>query len=337
MSKPSLSSALSRRTAVCSLLAASCMLTGGFFSASALAQSYPNKPIKVVVMFPPGGGSDSQTRLIGDKIRGLIGQPFIVDNRPGAGGIIAATAVKGAPADGYTLLHAGMALMTLTPKLNPAATYSPGDFIPVAGISTANLVLVARAAFPANNVQELVALAKAKPGEINYGTWGPGSLPHVAGERLEYDKGIRMNAIAYKGEVPLIQGMLGDDPSLGWVTLPSLLPHLKSGKLKVIGVAAANRDPLLPNVPTFIEQGVPDFDMTGWTGFFVLKGTPAEVVTLLNAKINEVLKMPEVQSRIAEQGQTVTIMTGAQLGEVVRKTAARLTPTLDKLAPSLQQ
>ena len=337
MPKPSRYSALSRRTAVCSLLAATCMLTGGFFSASALAQSYPNKPIKVVVMFPPGGGSDSQTRLIGDKIRGLIGQPFIVDNRPGAGGIIAATAVKGAPADGYTLLHAGMALMTLTPKLNPAATYSPSDFIPVAGISTANLVLVARAAFPANNVQELVALAKAKPGEINYGTWGPGSLPHVAGERLEYDKGIRMNAIAYKGEVPLIQGMLGDDPSLGWVTLPSLLPHLKSGKLKVIGVAAANRDPLLPNVPTFIEQGVPDFDMTGWTGFFVLKGTPAEVVTLLNAKINEVLKMPEVQSRIAEQGQTVTIMTGAQLGEVVRKTAARLTPTLDKLAPSLQQ
>ena len=337
MFKPSLSSVLSRRNALSSLLVASCMLAAGFVSTPAMAQSYPNKPIKVVLMFPPGGGSDTQTRLIGEKIKSLIGQPFIVENRPGAGGVIAATAVKGAPADGYTLLHAGMALMTLTPKLNPAATYSETDFVPVAGISTANLVLVARAQFPANNLRELVALAKAKPGEINYGTWGPGSLPHVAGEWLERDKSIRMNAIPYKGEVPLIQDMLGDQPSLGWVTLPALLPHLKSGKFKVIGVAAAHRDPLLPNVPTFSEQGVPDFDLTGWTGFFALKGTPVEVLTLLNARINEVLKMPEVQARIADLGQIVTIMSGAQLGEVVRMTAARLTPTLDQLAPSLKQ
>lgn len=337
MFKSSPLSTLSYRFKWFGIVSFSCFLASCFVSSFALAQSYPVKPIKVVLMFPPGGGSDSQTRLIGEKMKGLLGQPFIVDNRPGAGGILAANAVIGAPADGYTLLHAGMALMTLTPKLNQATTYSASDFVPVAAISTANLVLAARMDFPVNNLKELVSLAKAKPGEINYGTWGPGSLPHVAGELMDRDMGIRMNAIPYKGEVPLIQDMLGDQPSLGWVTLPALLPHLKSGKFKVIGVAAANRDPLLPNVPTFGEQGLPDFDLTGWTGIFALKGTPAEVVTLLNMKINEALKLPDVQERISSQGQTVTIMSGAQLGDVVRKTAVRLSPTLDKLAPSLRQ
>ena len=337
MSNFSNTSALALRFSRLGLIMVSSMLAACFVSPIALAQTYPIKPIKVVLMFPPGGGSDAQTRLIGEKIKGLIGQPFIVENRPGAGGIIAANAVIGAPADGYTLLHAGMALMTLTPKLNQATTYSASDFVPVAAISTANLVLAARMDFPVNNLQELVSLAKSKPGEINYGTWGPGSLPHVAGELMDRDMGIRMNAIPYKGEVPLIQDMLGSQPSLGWVTLPALLPHLKSGKFKIIGVAAAQRDPLLPNVPTFVEQGLKDFDLTGWTGIFALKGTPADVVNLLNIKINETLKLPDVQERITSQGQTVTIMSGAQLGEVVRKTTLRLSPTLDMLAPSLKQ
>lgn len=313
----------------------SALLAFGAGAGPAMAADYPDKPIKVVLMFPPGGGSDGQTRLIAEKMKALMGQTMIIDNRPGGGGIIAANAVKSAPADGYTLLHAGVALMTLTPRFNPAATYSQSDFVPVAAIATAPPLLAARADFPANNLKELVALSKAGGPPINYGTWGPGSVPEVAGEWLNRETGMKLAAVPYKGEVPVVQDMLGDQLALGWVTLPTLLPHLKAGKFKVLAVASEQREPLLPQVPTFIEQGVPDFVITGWTGIFALKGTPPEVVKLLNAKINEALKMPDVQSRITSQGQQVLVLDSARFGELVKHDAARLAPTLSRLAPSI--
>ncbi|MEJ8848681.1 tripartite tricarboxylate transporter substrate binding protein [Variovorax rhizosphaerae] len=323
---------LSRRQLVTAVAASA--LTG--FAGSASAATFPDRALKVILMFPPGGGSDSQARLVSEKLSGLLGQPVVVENRPGGGGTIAANAVKSLPADGYTLLHSAIDLMTLTPAFNAAATYSPQDFLPLASIATAPPLLIARSEFPANNVAELVALAKKKPGALSYGTWGPGSVPHVAGEWLQQQTGIQLTSIPYKGEVPLIQDMLGDQLPLGWATLPALLPHLKAGKFKVLGVAAARREPLLPNVPTFIEQGMPDFAISGWMGLFVRKGTPPELVTLLNAKINEVLKMPDVQERIKGVGQTPVISTSAQFGEIVAKDATRLKPTLEALAPAIR-
>lgn len=311
------------------------LIAFGAYAGAAAAADYPSKPVKVVLMFPPGGGSDGQTRVIAEKMKALLGQPMLIENRPGGGGVIAATAVKTAPADGYTLLHAGAALMTLTPRFNATASYSESDFVPVAAIATAPPMLVARADFPANNLNELIALAKTRREPLQYGTWGSGSVPEVAGEWLNRETGLRLAAIPYKGEVPLVQDMLGDQVPLGWATAPTLLPHLKAGKLKVLGVAAERRERLLPQVPTFIEQGVPDFVISGWTGIFAVKGTSPEVVKLLNARINEALKMPEVQARFTDQGQQVLILDSAAFGEQVKREAARLAPTLDRLATSI--
>lgn len=197
-----------RRQALRAALAAGVAYVGTS-GPSAAAQPFPSRPIKVVLMFPAGGGSDSQARWLGDKFKDLTGQPWIIDNKPGAGGAIAASAVKASPDDGYTLLHSNVAMMSITPQLNAVANFSEADFVPVASITVAYPLLVARADFPANNVKELVSLAKSKPGEVAYGTWGQGSLAHVAGAWLESETGIKLNAVPYKGEVPMLTDMLG--------------------------------------------------------------------------------------------------------------------------------
>lgn len=303
----------------------------------ALAQAFPSRPVKVVLMFPPGGGSDSQARWIGEKFKDITGQSMIIDNKPGAGGIIAATATKSAPADGYTLLHSNVAMISITPVLNQAATFNASDFVPVASITVAYPLLVARADFPASNLRELVAMAKAKPGEIAYGTWGQGSLPHVAGAWLESDTGMKLNAVPYKGEVPMLSDMLGGQIALGWMSVSAAQPHIKEGKLKVIGVPAEKRYPQFPQAATFIEQGVPNFVIVSWTGFHAHKNTPTEVVSRLNAIVNEALSMPQLRDRIEAQGQFVVTQTPAQFADAIKLNAARLQPVLTKLAPLMRE
>lgn len=322
---------LSRRFAVA-------LLTVPLLGASVMAQSFPTKPLKIVLMFPAGGGSsDPQARLVALKLKDELGQAVIVENKPGGGGIIAAEAVKAAPADGYTLVHAGVAMMTLTPKLNSSAHYTDADFTPVASFGTLPNVLVARTEFPASNFTELVALAKKKPGEINYGTWGPGSVPHVAGEWISQELGIKLNPIPYKGEVPLIQDMLGSQVSLGWSSLASALPYIKSGQFKALGITSNTRHPLVPNVKTFIEQGMPNFTIQGWTGLFVRKGTPKEVIDLLHTKLAKVLQTQEVQDHATSVGQRLPPLSIEQFSDLIKTDASRMMPTLDRLAPSLRQ
>ena len=308
---------------------------GAFTSAS--AQAFPARPVRVVLMFPPGGGSDSQARWIAEKFKEIAGQPMVIDNKPGAGGVIAASAVKSAPADGYTLVHSNVAMMSMTPAINTAASFSEADFVPVASITVAYPLLVARTDFPASNLKELVAMAKAKPGDSAYGTWGPGSLPHVAGAWLESETGMKLNAVPYKGEVPMLTEMLGGQISLGWMSVSAAQPHIKNGKLKVIGVPAENRYPQFPQAATFIEQGVPNFVVVSWTGFHAPKGTPPEVVAKLNAIVNEALRMPQLRDRIQEQGQSVVTQTPAQFADAIKQNAARLQPVLTKLAPLIRE
>lgn len=302
------------------------------------AQSFPNKPLRIVLMFPAGGGSsDPQARLVALKLRDELGQSVIIENKPGGGGIIAADSVKSAPADGYTLVHAGVAMMTLTPKLNSAAKYTDADFTPVVSFGTLPNVLIARSEFPANNFTELVALAKKQPGEFNYGTWGPGSVPHLAGEWIDQEMGIKLNPIPYKGEVPLIQDMLGGQISLGWSSIASALPYIRSGQFKVLGITSSSRHPMLPNVKTFIEQGMPNFTIQGWTGLFVRKGTPKEVIDLLHAKLSKVLQLPELQAHATSVGQRLSALTIDQFSELIKTDANGMRPTLERLAPSLRQ
>ncbi len=320
-----------------SLMAAGTLLAFSLGAGVAQAQTYPAKPIKIVLMFPPGGASDGSMRLIAERLKPVLGQPVLVDNRPGAGGIVAADAVRTSAADGYTLLHSGMTLMTLTPKFNVSARYSQNDFVPVASIAVTPPLLIARSDFPANDVKGLIELARRKPGELSYGTWGLGSVTHVAGEWLDRQAGTKLTPIPYKGEVPVMQDLLGGQLPLGWVTLPALLPHLQAGKLKVLGVASAQREPLLPGVPTFVEQGVPNFVISNWIGVFAPQGTSKEVVALLNTRIRDVLKQPDVHERLSSQGLTVLSLSSEQFGELVKADAARLGPMLDLLAPAIRQ
>lgn len=300
------------------------------------APGFPSKPLKTVLMFPPGGGADGMARLVANKLQQSLGQPVIIENRPGASGVLAANFVKALPPDGYTLLHAGIALLTLTPNLNAAARYSDADFVPVAGLSTSPPVLVARADFPAKNLKELVALAKARPGAISYGTWGPGSIPHLAGEWMSRELGVSLTPVPYKGEIPVVQDLQGDQLELGWVSLPAVINQLKSAKIKLIGIAAAKRSPLLPDVPTFVELGLKDFVLSGYTGYFVLKGTPAEVVSALNEKINAVLQQADVRAAMLAQAQEPLVLSPTELGALVASEARRLQPVIEALKPSLR-
>ncbi len=308
---------------------------GSFTSAS--AQAFPSRPVKVILMFPPGGGSDSQARWIAEKFKDITGQSMVIENKPGASGIIAANAVKSAPADGYTLLHSNVGMMSMTPALNSTTPYSEADFLPIASITVAYPLLVARTDFAASNLKDLVTMAKANPGNIAYGTWGPGSLPHLAGSWMESMTGINLNAVPYKGEVPLLSDMLGGQISLGWMSVSAAMQHIKDGRLKVIGVPAEKRYQQFPQAATFIEQGLSNFVVVSWTGFHAPKGTPPEVVARLNAVVNEALRMPQLRDRIQEQGQFVLTQTPSQFAESIKQNAARLQPLLTKLAPLIKE
>jgi len=335
MSHLSPSAKPSRRTAV-SYLLASGAIGSGLLGSPAQAQAFPSKPVKIVLMYPPGGGADNQARIIGEQFQAATGQPMIIESRPGAGGSIAAQSVKVAAPDGYTLLNGNLGMMTLTPALNTGTNYSVADFVPVAAISIIYPMLVARSDFPANNLKELAALAKSKPREISYGTWGPGSVPHVAGAWLEQDAGIQLTPIPYRGEVPMVVDLLGGQLPLGWASLSAVQQHLKMGTLKVVGVAAEARFSQLPAAPTFIEQGLRDFALRSWFGYFAPKGTPAAIVAELNTRINQALSTPNVRSRIEEQGQVVLVQSSAQFGEYISQSAARIQPTLARLAANIK-
>lgn len=302
------------------------------------AQTFPSKPLKLVMMFPAGGGSsDAQARALADRLRAELGQPVLVENRVGGGGIIAAEYAKSEPADGHTILWSGVALMALTPKFNAAAKYTESDFVPLASLGTTPNLLIARADFAASDLKGLVEMAKRAPGQLSYATWGVGSVTHVGGEWFSSELGIKLNPVAYRGEVPTIQDMLGGHVPLGWASLPSALPYLKNGQLKALATSGSARDPLIPDVKTFAEQGVPNFSIQGWTGLFLKKGTPPEIVNLLHSKIVAILQEPAMQARASSVGYHVNPLSIDQFRELIKTDTARMMPTLDRLAPAIKQ
>jgi tripartite-type tricarboxylate transporter receptor subunit TctC len=269
---------------------------------TAASQGYPTRQIHLIVTFPPGGNADTVARLVADKLTQQLGQSVIVENKPGAASIVGTGAVVQAPADGYTLLQAGTNMST-NPALGHKTPYdAERDLVPVVLLVTVPAVIVVNPALPVSTLPELVVHAKARPGEVNYGSAGNGSFPHLAMEKLAQETGIKLTHVPFRGFGPATIGLLRNDVNLLASDIPGALEHVRAGKLKALAVTGSARMPQLPDIPTIAEIGVRDYDGVGFLGIVVRAGTPREVMDVLNREINRALKTPEIDRHIANNG-----------------------------------
>jgi tripartite-type tricarboxylate transporter receptor subunit TctC len=268
----------------------------------AASQGYPTRQIHLIVTFPPGGNADTVARLVADKLTQQLGQSVIVENKPGAASIVGTGAVVQAPADGYTLLQAGTNMST-NPALGHKTPYdAERDLVPVVLLVTVPAVIVVNPALPVSTLPELVVYAKARPGEVNYGSAGNGSFPHLAVEKLAQETGIKLTHVPFRGFGPATIGLLRNDVNLLASDIPGALEHVRAGKLKALAVTGSARMPQLPDIPTIAEIGVRDYEGVGFLGIVVRTGTPREVMDVLNREINRALKTPEIDRHIANNG-----------------------------------
>ena len=269
----------------------------------ARAQGYPNKPIRVVVGFPAGGAPDILARLFSEKISPSWGQTVVVDNKPGAGGNIGAEAVAHAPADGYTLALGTVGTHSINGALYTKMPYDMvKDFVPVILLASTPNVLVVHPSVPAKNVQELIALAKSKPGQLTFGTPGVGTSLHVSGELFNTMAGTKITHVPYKGRAMAIPDLLGGHITMMFDNLPSALPVVKEGKLRALGVTSAKRSPSAPDIPTIAEQGLPGYEAESWFAVFAPANTPKDVVEKLNVELNRIFELPDVRQKLATLG-----------------------------------
>jgi tripartite-type tricarboxylate transporter receptor subunit TctC len=262
------------------------------------AQSYPSKPIRVVVPFPPGGPTDLVARLVGNKLSERWSQPVLVENRAGAGGTIGAEIVARAAPDGYTLVMGSTANMAVNVTLFKKLSYDPiKDFAPVNLAAVTPSLLVVNPKFPASNVREFIAYAKANPTAINYATGGVGTPSHLAAEMFKTMSGIQMNHVPYKGSIPALTDIIGGQVTLMFDSMASALPFAKTGKLKALAQTGAKRSASVPDLPTISESGLPGYDVAGWFGFLAPAGTPHDILQKLSSEITAILNLPDVKER----------------------------------------
>lgn len=293
-----------------------------FGSNFAIAAEYPTKPITIIVPQAPGGTNDIVARHVAQKLSEQLGQQFIVDNRPGAGGNIGTQAAK-ARNDGYTLLMTISSTQAINPALYKKIPFDPiKDFDPIAPIAKVPNVLVAHPSFPANSVKELIDLAKAKPGQIQYASAGNGSLNHLLGEMLNSMAGIDLQHIPYKGVSPALTDVLGGQIPLAFASMPSVISNLKAGKLKALGVSSSKRSPGAPDIPAIAET-VPGYSGELWVGLFAPAGTPREITTRLNAEVIKALGTQDLQEKMAAQGAEIISGSPDQLAAMLKEDLAR--------------
>ncbi|HXU41286.1 MAG TPA: tripartite tricarboxylate transporter substrate binding protein [Burkholderiales bacterium] len=273
------------------------------FAAQAFAQPYPAKPLRLVVGFAPGGAADFVARAFQEPLGRALGQPIVVDNRPGAGSSIAAEYVAKSPADGYTFLIASPSSILVNPLLTPKAGFQPlKDLVPVSKVSSSPLILAVNPAIGVSSVKDLIALAKKNPGKLNYATSGNGSAPHLSAVLFMRLAGVEMTHVPYKGGAPSVQSVLAGDTQLAFATPPSVLPLVQAGRLRALAVTSRDATPLVPGVAGMAEAGLPDYEISFWYGFFVPTGTPDEAVKKLFAATGQVLKLPEIARTLAREG-----------------------------------
>jgi tripartite-type tricarboxylate transporter receptor subunit TctC len=271
----------------------------------AAAEDFPSKPIKLIVPFPAGGPNDIIARVVGQRMSEITKQPVIIDNRGGQGGVLGTDAVAKAAPDGYTIGIVSASSLVINPAMERVPYNVSTDFAPVTLVTTVPEMLVVAGNVPAKNMAELVALAKAQPGKLNFASAGVGGLPHLAGELLKLTANIDIVHIPYRGAAPAINDLLGQQVQMAFLDLPVILPHIKAGSLRPIALGAPARAPTAPDVPTTAEVGMPDLLIQNWYGMIAPGGTPENIVNLLNAVTNQAMDDPQVKQKLADQGLTV--------------------------------
>jgi tripartite-type tricarboxylate transporter receptor subunit TctC len=300
------------------IICASLSAVGFALLASAAAAAYPDKPIRIIIPFAPGGGTDILTRALQGKFEKALGTPVIIDNRGGAGGILGFTLVAKAPPDGYTLL-ATSASFTYTPSLHKDLQFDAvKDFKPITNFAQQPLVLAVHPSMPVSNVKDLLALARKRPGEINYGSAGRGSNLHMTTELFKYMAKIDLKEVPYKGGGPAGVGLMSGEIQVGFVSILSSVSYMKAGRIRGIAVSTKERTPVLPDVPSLHEAGVPGYDKPSWTGFLAPGGVPDAIIDQIYAGVGKVLKNPDTVKALAMQGSVAVGNTPAEFGAFVR-------------------
>ncbi|MBU4422687.1 MAG: tripartite tricarboxylate transporter substrate binding protein [Gammaproteobacteria bacterium] len=290
----------------------------GTIGSAGVQGAYPTKTVTMVVPTSAGGTTDLSARMLAQALAPVLGQSVVVDNKGGGNGNIAASIVKRAEVDGYTLLMQYSGYHVISPHLTKVAQWAQSDFQPVANVISAPQIIVVRADLPVKTLPDLIAYAKANPGKLNYASSGNGSLQHVTGAMLELQGGIRMVHVPYKGTGPALQDLLGGQVDLTFGTAPPFMPHIAAGKLRVLAVTGKQRLPSLPDVPTTAEAGYPKVDATSWFAVFAPAAVPKAVVDKLTADIRTVVQNAAFQQKAQEQGATADYQAPAQLGDKVK-------------------
>ena len=298
-----------------------CLLIAALFaaSASAWAQTFPARPVRMIVGFPPGGPSDIVARTVAQKLTASLGQTVIVENRAGAGGVIATEQVAKAPADGYTLIHGTIGGIAVAMSLNPNRGYDTlRDLAPITQTVTVTNILITHPSVPVKSVKELLALARAKPGVLNYGSSGAGTVTHLAGELLKHLARVDITHVAYKGSAPSLTALLAGEVDLSYENSLITLPHIRSGRVKALAVTGSRRSRLLPDLPTIAEAGLPGYGASGWYGLLAPAATPRPVIGRLHAEAVKALRLPDVVERLSGQGAEPVGNTPEDFGAFIR-------------------
>jgi len=296
-----------------------CAFVVASFGTEVTAQKYPTKPIQLIVPYIAGGATDVLAREIAHKLSESLGQPVVLENKPGASGVIGAEMVAKADPDGYTLLLGTQGTHAINVALFKKLSYDPvKDFAPVSLLGTMASVLVVNLSIPARSVNELIALAKSQPGKLTFASSGNGLAPHLAGELFKTMAGIDVLHVPYKGSVPAMTAVLNGEASYIFQILPTALPHIKAGKVRALAVTSAKRSSILPDLPTVAETGLPGYELVAWFGIMAPAGTPKEIITKLNAEIVKNMKLPDIKGRLLGQGIETVTCTPEHFGDYIK-------------------
>lgn len=299
------------------------LLAAALVAGPAMGQAYPTKPIHMVVPFPPGGSADILGRTVGQKLSERLGQPVVIENRPGAGASVGAKAVSIAAPDGYTILLGTVSSHAMSPATNVVGYDPIKDFTPIAEIASIPFVVLAHPDLPVKSIADLIGLAKSKPGQVTYASAGSGTSNHLAGELLSMAANIKMLHVPYKGSAPALNDLLGGQVNTMFDLQLTAMPQIKSGKVRALAMTGARRSALLPDLPTVREAGIPGYEVTAWFGFFGPAGVPKPIVDRLNSELNAIMKLPDIRSKFAELGVETESGTAEEFAGFVRSEAGK--------------